>query len=150
MHNVWITTSFPLPAPSLYPRTQLFEGYDNAVKEEVIIPGRRDGRGRIIPVRGINLLFRDIHSNAAAGFKKRLLERPVTPFHSCATLFPTRLRISLSLSLPYFIMTFPRPLSLFFLLILSPLSRCSRRIVGCCFNVSQEIKTLERMMRLCD
>lgn len=95
---MWITTSFPLPAPSLYPRTQLFEGYDNAVKEEVIIPGRRDGRGRIIPVRGINLLFRDIHSNAAAGFKKRLLERPVTPFHSCATLFPTRLRISLSLS----------------------------------------------------
>lgn len=95
---MWITISFPLPAPSLYPRTQLFEGYDNAVKEEVIIPGRRDGRGRIIPVRGINLLFRDIHSNAAAGFKKRLLERPVTPFHSCATLFPTRLRISLSLS----------------------------------------------------
>lgn len=93
---MWITISFPLPAPSLYPRTQLFEGYDNAVKEEVIIPGRRDGRGRIIPVRGINLLFRDIHSNAAAGFKKRLLERPVTPFHSCATLFPTRLRISLS------------------------------------------------------
>lgn len=87
-HNAWITIPFPLSLP-LY--SQLFEGYDN-VKEEVI-SYRKKERGRIIP--GINLLFRDIHSNAADLKSGCSSDYPVTPFHSCATLFPTRLRISL-------------------------------------------------------
>lgn len=74
--------------------------------------GEGTGGGRIIPGRGINLLFRDIHSNAVVGFKKRLLSRPAVPRNGCATLFSTPISL-LSLSLSFFQSYL--------------LSRCSRR-----------------------
>lgn len=57
------------------------------LRKRLLSEEKGDGRGRIIPVRGINLLFRDTHSNAAVRDLKSGCSS--APFHGCVTLFAT-------------------------------------------------------------
>lgn len=131
IHNHACHNQLPPPLSIIIPWIRL--------RKRLLSEEKGDGRGRIIPVRGINLLFRDTHSNAAVRDLKS----------GCSSAPFPRLRDIIrdceSLSLfSYFIMTFLLSLFLFFLLILSPLSEMFSQDLEerYCFNASEEIETL--------